>query len=224
MNASFAMARASSGEAVASAAVPCACASGTQLIAMPRPSAIAPIRFEIFIRSPFPCGGMALLAERHVQAGENRELRYAPARMGDRVLRFDERVVDRRAAFPRLAGAEAHGDVVAAVLQIEGPGAGGPDVPAVGQVEDAERLRRQRLRGGTAALSGERVLPLHQRAEQPCLRRADGHGGESGLPLAGAEARIGGGWPRQKRTDADLPSPWPSRKMSNRVMSPRPAL
>src|ERR1700730_853686 len=141
MNASFAMTRASSGEAVTLFASPCACApavAGTPPPTMLRPSAIALMRVENFIESPFlllRCRS-GLLAEGHVETREYRKLRYARAGMGDGVRRFDERVVDGRTAFPRLAGAEADRDVVCAVLQVERPCAGGADVPATRKIEN----------------------------------------------------------------------------------------
>src|ERR1700761_3896807 len=105
MNASLAMARASSGEAVMLLVPSCVCAPPAPAIMIPRPSAIALTSVENFIDSPFLYCEPGLLAKSHVQTCEDRELRYARARMRDGVLRFDECVVNGRAAFPCLAGA-----------------------------------------------------------------------------------------------------------------------
>src|SRR5580693_1088956 len=80
----------------------------------------------------------SLLSERHVQACEYGELRYAIPRTSHRILRFDIRVENGGAALPGFAAAQAKRDVIGAVLKVERPDTRGTHVPSLRKIEDAE--------------------------------------------------------------------------------------
>ena len=56
---------------------------------------------------------------------------------------------------------------ICVVFQVKGPGAGGAQIPTLGQVMNDERLKRRALDVSAVAVAGKRALILHQRAEQP---------------------------------------------------------
>ncbi|MNT12198.1 hypothetical protein D3C72_1471180 [compost metagenome] len=72
-----------------------------------------------------------------------------------RPLRLGKQVVDFLADFPDLARADTEGDVVIPTLEVEIPGCGAAQVPALRQVIDHERLRGQVVLGGPVAFPGK---------------------------------------------------------------------
>lgn len=75
---------------------------------------------------------MSLFSDGDVDPGEQGELRQAIAFTFDGPLRLHEGVKNVAARLSGLANAEADWNVVGVVFQIEGPGACGTQVPALG--------------------------------------------------------------------------------------------